>query len=182
MKKLNLGCGIQIFDGFINLDLVKMDHIDIVHDIRKFPWPIKNNEFDLIYSRWVLEHVSDFTQTIEEIGRILKINGILELLLPYQMSWKWVGDPSHKIIFSHRSFNNYLLENPFAKAYATNYDSKIRFEIVERKIIFSRNKYLKWLGYIIDPIINLCPIIYERFFFFYLPAEEIYFKLKLIKK
>ena len=43
MKKLNLGCGTDIKKGYINLDVAKLDGVDVVHDINRLPLPFKEN-------------------------------------------------------------------------------------------------------------------------------------------
>jgi len=40
---------------------------------------------------------------------------------------------------------------------------------------------MKFLNYFFNPLINLSPKIYERFFSYILPASEVHFKLKIIK-
>ncbi|MCZ7614805.1 MAG: hypothetical protein M5T52_15055 [Ignavibacteriaceae bacterium] len=42
MKKLNLGCGKDIKDGYINLDIVDYGGNQI-HDINSFPYPFKED-------------------------------------------------------------------------------------------------------------------------------------------
>jgi len=33
--KLNLGCGSQILENYVNVDKFKLDNVDIVHDLEK---------------------------------------------------------------------------------------------------------------------------------------------------
>ena len=37
--KLHLGCGHYIKEGWINHDLASLPGVDMVHDLRVFPWP-----------------------------------------------------------------------------------------------------------------------------------------------
>ena len=39
MKKLNLGCGNDIRQGYINLDVAELDGVDVVWDVNKLPLP-----------------------------------------------------------------------------------------------------------------------------------------------
>jgi predicted SAM-dependent methyltransferase len=57
MKRLNVGCGLNIKKDWINLDLHKLEGVDVVHDIEKIPWPFEDNYFDEIECFHVLEHV-----------------------------------------------------------------------------------------------------------------------------
>ena len=72
MKKLNVGCGDDIKEGYTNLDFVKLGGVDVVHDLNKFPWPFKDNTFDRVYASHVLEHVDDLIKIMKEIQRISK--------------------------------------------------------------------------------------------------------------
>ena len=57
MRRLNLGCGRKIFKNSVNLDRVKLDGVDVVHDLNKFPYPFKDESFDEIKALAVLEHL-----------------------------------------------------------------------------------------------------------------------------
>ena len=57
MKKLNLGCGSKIKEGFVNLDKYNTFKPDIVHDLEDFPYPFKENSIDEILLSHVLEHI-----------------------------------------------------------------------------------------------------------------------------
>ncbi|MGE5458642.1 MAG: hypothetical protein ACM3RX_09845, partial [Methanococcaceae archaeon] len=59
----------------------------------------------------------------------------------------------------------------------TNYEGKAQFEIIEKKFITSHFAALKWM----DAIVNIEPVMYERFFAGIFSPEEVYFKLRVIK-
>ena len=61
--KLNLGCGKDIKDGYVNLDIVDYGGNQI-HDINTFPYPFPENNFDEIYASHILEHIVNFNKTI----------------------------------------------------------------------------------------------------------------------
>ena len=54
MKILDLGCGNKKYKSkdnvVVGVDNVKLKNVDIAHDLNKFPYPFKKNEFDLIYT------------------------------------------------------------------------------------------------------------------------------------
>ena len=101
------------------------------------------------------------------------------------MNTKYFGEPDHKIPFSIRTFDNYeYIENKKLKFYEkwkldhrTNYEGKAQFEVIEKKFITSHFALLKWM----DFIVNLEPVIYERFFAGFFSPEEVYFKLRAVK-
>lgn len=184
MMKLNLGCGRDIKEGYVNLDIVDYGGNQI-HDINKFPYPFPDNHFDEIYASHVLEHIDNFNKTITELYRILKPNGIMIVYAPFFLNTKYFGDPDHKIPFSIRTFDNYeYIGNRKLKFYEkwklnhrTNYETGAQFEVLEKKFITSHFSVLKWM----DFIVNIEPVMYERFLSGIFSPEEVYFKLKAIK-
>ena len=162
MIKLNLGCGKDIKSGYVNLDIVDYGGNQI-HDINTFPYPFPENHFDEIYASHILEHIDNFNKTITELYRILKPNGTMIVYAPFFLNTKYFGDPDHKIPFSIRTFDNY--------------ETGAQFEVLEKKFITSHFAALKWM----DFIVNIEPVIYERFFSGIFSPEEVYFRLKAIK-
>jgi predicted SAM-dependent methyltransferase len=185
MKKLNIGCGYDVKDGYINLDVIDYGG-NVIHDMNTFPYPFENNTFDEIYASHILEHLNNFNKVITELHRILKPDGILIVYAPFFLNTKYFGDPDHKIPFSIRTFDNYeYIENKKLRFYEkwklshrTNYKTTAQFEIVEKKFLVSRFSILKWL----DFIVNLEPVFYERFLSGFFSPEEVYFKLKAKKQ
>lgn len=172
MKKLNLGCGKDIKKGYINLDSVKLKGIDVVHNLEKYPWPFKKDEFDEIYCDNVLEHLSDIIKPVEEIWRISKSKAKIIVKVPiYPSIWAY-SDPTHKSAYTFITFN-YFRPND-----SLNYYSKARFLIKKRIINF--HKYLKPFEF----FFNLSEKM-QKFYYFFLsmiiPARQLYFELEVIK-
>lgn len=73
--KINLGCGGNILDGFLNYD----DDVDIS---KPLPW--KDNSIEFILAEHVFEHISpqDGLRFLDECRRILKPGGTLRLCVP----------------------------------------------------------------------------------------------------
>ncbi|MFA6000088.1 MAG: methyltransferase domain-containing protein [Candidatus Paceibacterota bacterium] len=78
--KLHLGCGSNIFKGWVNIDLKKGD---VKHDLRK-PLPYNNSTIDIIYNEHFIEHLSNNDQKkfLNECYRVLKPNGIIRIACP----------------------------------------------------------------------------------------------------
>ena len=105
MKKLNIGCGRDIKKGYVNLDVTKIEGVDIVHNLNKFPYPFKDNTFGEIYASHVIEHIEDFKKIMNELHRILRTGGKLIVRVPH-FSCSAAFYPHHKIFFKHNSFAN----------------------------------------------------------------------------
>lgn len=175
MKKLNLGCGDDIKKDFVNMDFVKQQGIDVVHDINKFPWPFKNNTFDKVYASHVLEHIEDLPKTMKEIHRICKDKAKIIIRGPHFSCGVSYRDPTHKRMFSYFTFEYFC--NP--KEYYKRKESGL-FKIIGRRLNFTRLAFTS-LNKIFNPLINTNPTIYERFFCWILPCSETLFKLEVVK-
>jgi SAM-dependent methyltransferase len=91
-KTLDVGCGTKPYEKYfncseyigleidtaVNQDKNKADH---VYDGKKFPFG--DGEFDSIVTNQVLEHVFNPDEFLDEINRILKVNGKLLLTVPF---------------------------------------------------------------------------------------------------
>lgn len=80
--KLHLGCGRRFIPGFVHIDLLQADHVDIVCDIARLPF--RDGAADLIYASHVLEHFSrnEYRAVLGEWFRVLSPNGLLRLSVP----------------------------------------------------------------------------------------------------
>ena len=170
MIKLNLGCGNDIRKGYINIDREKLDGVDVVHDLNKFPYPFKKNYFDEILSLGTIELLDDFLKVVEELHRICKNGGIIKIRSPAFPNMCSAQDPLTKKFMTYNTFE-YFKDGGF------DYYSKVRFKTLKREYIFSLNPKLKWLSF----LPNLAPKFYTRFLFNLFPSNCLYYKLKVIK-
>jgi hypothetical protein len=106
---------------------------------------------------------------MEELHRICKKDAVIEIRVPHFASLGAFKDPTHKIFFSYYSFD-YFTEN-----FNYNFYTKSRFEIIERKIIYGS------IFKLFQGIANLSPKIHEVFLRKFLPVQDLYFKLKVVK-
>ncbi len=104
-SKLHLGCGHVIKEGWLNHDLVSLPGVDVVHDLREFPWPFEESQFDEVYADNVLEHLPDTIRTIEEIHRVTRPGARVFLGVPFWNSFEAWGDPTHKRVFTEDTFD-----------------------------------------------------------------------------
>jgi SAM-dependent methyltransferase len=124
-EKLNIGCGNDILEGYVNLDIAPLPGVDVVHDITKFPWPFESDSFTEVRLINVLEHLPDTVKTIEEVWRISKDSARIVIRVPYWNCWQSFADPTHKRLFHQRTFDFF---DPTKKACQERpYYSKARF-------------------------------------------------------
>jgi SAM-dependent methyltransferase len=84
MIKLNLGCGNDIKNDYINCDLREDFKVDRVFDITETNYPFENNSVDEIYCYHVLEHIQlyNWYGMIKEWKRILNKKGTIVIGYP----------------------------------------------------------------------------------------------------
>lgn len=105
--KLNIGCGTDIKEGFVNTD--KEDF-----DIEKDVWPYKDSSVDFIWAHHILEHVSDFTYVMKEMHRVCKNGATIDIEVPLAHTLWDVANPTHKTRFNHKTFECYSVDHSFA--------------------------------------------------------------------
>lgn len=81
--KLNLGCGSDHKNGFINIDIDKRLKPDLVHDVRN-KLPFKANSVDHILLQDVLEHLTkeDGEKLLKDCSRVLRVGGTIDIRVP----------------------------------------------------------------------------------------------------
>lgn len=67
----------------------------MVHDLGVAPYPFADASVDEVYSSHVVEHVPDLILFMNEVHRILKPGGEVEIRHPYAMSKRAFQDPTH---------------------------------------------------------------------------------------
>lgn len=74
----------KAFGNGINMDILDHQLVDIHHDIRKFPWPVEDNTTDLLYNKFVIEHVGwrNLLSFIKEMHRVVKPGGRVITIAP----------------------------------------------------------------------------------------------------
>lgn len=96
--KLDIGCGTMKRDdtpGWIGVDQDPCCGADIVCDLEKgLPFP--DSSVDFIYTSHALEHVHDLIAAMEEFYRVLKKDGLLEIVVPVYNSDDAYRHPDHK--------------------------------------------------------------------------------------
>lgn len=131
-KKLNLGCGLKKFDGFVNVDKSELVKPDEVVDLDVLPWKWKDNEFDHIVAKDILEHLGnsqeDFIQIIKEMYRITANGGIWEIQVPHWRCDIALDDPTHKRLITLGMFSLFNKRIQIEKARTKSSESLLAFE------------------------------------------------------
>ena len=154
-KKLNLGCGSDYKNGWVNLEdtgeYIDVKYkADIFHNLNKYPYPFKTNEFDLIMASHVAEHLDDPIKFFKECRRILSEDGKLIVIVPH--------------------FTNSMAYTPLHKTYSIYKSMRHAasgLKLKEVKLNFTpKYKFIEWVA-------RRFPVFYENTPLRMFPAKEI---------
>jgi ubiquinone/menaquinone biosynthesis C-methylase UbiE len=98
VKRLHLGCGRDILEGWINLDAGLLPGVDVVanlDDCSQTPLPFESDTIDEFLMSHVLEHLKNPFPLMEELHRITKPDAKITIRLPYGSSDSAWMDPTY---------------------------------------------------------------------------------------
>ncbi len=97
--RLDIGCGASKHAGFVGIDILPLDGVDIVHDLEETPWPLPDECALTAIASHVLEHINPhkgvFIKVMDEIWRVMKPQGQFAFVVPYAESHGFYQDPTH---------------------------------------------------------------------------------------
>ncbi len=120
MKRLNFGSGMDIKQNWDNADWLKSEGTNLIFNFEKFPYPIKDNTYDYVYTRSVLEHLATPDKALLELWRICKHNATIEIIVPSYNNRSAYDGIEHKHYFSKICFElfvNYPYDTLNSKKY-----------------------------------------------------------------
>jgi len=177
MKKLNVACGRDIKEGYINLDFVDALGVDIVHNLEKFPYPFKENTFDFIYAQQIIEHLNDPEGFIRELWRISKPGAKIFIGTVHFSSPIVWGDITHKRPYQSDTLNYFNIKYK-NRNYGSLMNSKEEFFHVKSTIHF--RYFLRPLKYLVN-LNRYMQLIYERYFSAFFRADGQSYDLIVVK-
>lgn len=98
-KVLNYGCGDRKESHEVGVDIAATsvtDHVIAPGETL----PFSADTFDMAISRYVLEHVNDIFNVLDEIARVLKPGGVYRFVVPHAWSIDACDDPTHVRFFT----------------------------------------------------------------------------------
>ncbi len=147
-RKLDIGGGSIIREGYERIDIDKTVNPDIHHDLNKIPWPIESALYDEIVSYHTIEHLLDINPFLREVTRIAKDRSNFHFEFPHY-SVTFI-EPGHR-----RAYGLHALE--YHK----------QFVLTKRRMEWSPNRENKGIVYrllnkLISFFANLAPYKCER--------------------
>ena len=95
---MNVGCGRNALDGWVNLDAVALPGVNVVADLERCEGtklPFDDDSVDELLLSHVLEHVRNVLPMMQELHRVAKPDAKLTALVPYGSSDDAFEDPTH---------------------------------------------------------------------------------------
>ena len=107
MRRVNLGCGLDILPGWDNIDLVSASPKVKSVDLDGW-WPWQAGEVDEFRAIDVFEHVADPVHFMVEAHRCLRPGGRLHIQTCWWQHWTAYADPTHKRYLDLTSFDFWI--------------------------------------------------------------------------
>ncbi len=142
--RLNLGCGFNKRDGFVNVDIGDHCAPDMVHDLELVPWPWDDSSVDEIYMSHVLEHLGPDTASyfaiLREMYRICRHDARITIVVPHPRHDDFLHDATHVraitveglSMFSHKNCEEWVAAGNANTPLA--FIAEVDFEIVDSEI------------------------------------------------
>ncbi len=156
-KKLNLGCGNSYKEGWVNLDRDKSIKADAYADLNDMKLPFEDNTFNYILFNHTIEHLDcnlNLMILFDEIARVLKKGGTLELNLPHYSHWN-AYKMVHNKAFNFRNF----VSLPQFEVISARYGMTVKHN---SWLVKDRKWYSRLFNNTIEYLANIKPLITER--------------------
>jgi hypothetical protein len=86
-------------EGFVGMDILPLEGVDIVHNWNDMPWPLPDESVVLAIASHVVEHVNPadghFLRWMDEVWRIMVPGGEFAIACPHGSSQGMLQDPTH---------------------------------------------------------------------------------------
>ncbi len=97
--RLNLGCGYDRRDGYLNVDKRGACEPDLVLDLEELPWPWPADSVDEILLKHTLEHLGRdpevYLGIIQELWRVSTNGATTTIVVPHPRHDHFINDPTH---------------------------------------------------------------------------------------
>ena len=184
--KLNLGGGLRPLQDHYLLDLVDLPGVDVQANLNEPLDQLPNGSVDAIHCRHLLEHIDNLLPLLEEMHRVVRPGGVIDIRVPHFSNPYGYSDPTHVRFFGLYSFFYFAADQDQPKRKVPAFYSQCRFQV---KQIHIRLMHATWFDKVVrsvlQPLINLSSgwqDWYERRLCRMFPANEIQYQIIPIGK
>jgi len=182
--KLDLGCGPSKSSiDSIGIDILDYETVDLVGDIFDVLSSLPDSSVDYVYSSHFFEHIVNVEHLLDELGRVLKEGGMLEVIVPHFSNPYYYSDLTHRTPFGLYSFCYYAITNGMFRRQVPTYKRTLKFSIDEielrfqtTKSFYGRSAIKKVVSYLVN-LNSYTKELYEEMFCYLFPCYEIQYKL-----
>lgn len=107
--KLNMGCGFNKREGYINVDMFPDGSPDVLCDLEQTPWIWETSSISEVLFNHSLEHIGAdsrvFLAMMKELYRVCKNGALIQINVPHPRHDNFIGDPTHVRIITPRMLN-----------------------------------------------------------------------------
>lgn len=137
--RLNVGCGRNIQEGWINLDSVALPGIDLIFDLenlRETPIDLPDDSVERFLLSHVIEHVRDSLGLMQELWRLAMPGAIAVVRVPHGGSDDAWEDPTHVRSYFVNSFGYF--SQPFY--WRADYGYRADWQPDKIQLVVDRNR------------------------------------------
>jgi SAM-dependent methyltransferase len=182
---LNLGAGERRLPGFFSLDCVPVTRPDILADLNAPLTELPDNSVQVIYARHTLEHVTQLLELIQELHRVTRPDGRIEVIVPHFSNPFGYSDPTHVRFFGLYSFYYFCAAADQPRRKVPNFYCPVRFRVHNVRFhLLKQSIPEKVLRAVVQPWINRKVSRldwYERRLCRFLPVSDMRFVLQPVK-
>lgn len=132
---LEIGCGpAKKNPDAIGIDAMDFECVDIVGDVFEVLEAFPDGSVDSISSFHFFEH-SDMDRLMLEMGRIIREDGALRVVVPHFSNPYFYSDPTHKRQFGLYTFC-YLVRSDIFSRQVPNYGVELPFDLLRVDLVF----------------------------------------------
>jgi hypothetical protein len=95
--RLNLGCGMNRLEGYVNVD--RHGEPDLRHDLEVVPWPWPTDSASEVVLKHVLEHLGRdpvvYLEIMKELYRVCEDGATIRITVPHHRHEFFFNDPTH---------------------------------------------------------------------------------------
>jgi len=181
--ELELGCGTRKRSpSAIGIDMRDFDCVDVVGDALEVLTALPSESVDRIRSFHFLEHVSDVSALVVEAARVLKTDGLIEVVTPHFSNPHYYSDSTHKTPFGLYSMSYFAADAVFKRRVPRYLSVPLRLESVALEFkssppFYARHAFKRAIGRIVNMNRGFQEL-YEECFCWVFPCYEVRYRLR----